>query len=377
MFIAIGAKLDPDSSKSEIIQPSNQPSPLVENPKQNRKPLLVMLIVGLTLLIAGSLTWLLIAKSTDDNKDKQYQKYSGPVENITIGNVGEYSIFNLIAKEKGYFREYGLNAEIKEYASGPPAVTDLLAGKVDFAIAADFVGVNNIFTSPKLRILSQVSQQDAFRIIARKDKGITEPIDLKNKRIAVTFKGAGDFFLIRFLNLNGISVEDVTKINATPAEMNNQITNSEVDAIVIFEPHAYNIEKALGDGVVSWSAQGNLKTLALSYSTEEYINEHPDIVRRYLGALVEAENFLRQNDQAAREILAKVLTYDRAYVDHLWPKIEFKLSLEQGLLLNLEDEARFVIDSGATNQTKVPNYLDYIYFEGLEAVKAAGVNVVH
>src|SRR5579859_3747041 len=82
------------------------------------------------------------------------QHYQGLVEHISIGNVREYSIFNVIAKEKGYFTDNGLNADVKEYESGPPAVADLLAGKVDFAFASDNAGVQAIFTHPQLRIIA-------------------------------------------------------------------------------------------------------------------------------------------------------------------------------------------------------------------------------
>src|SRR5438105_1083429 len=70
--------------------------------------------------------------------------YKGPIEKIAVGNIGEFSIFNLIAKENGYFAENGLDATIHEYNAGPAAVAGLLAGEVDVTVAAEFVGVRNI-----------------------------------------------------------------------------------------------------------------------------------------------------------------------------------------------------------------------------------------
>jgi hypothetical protein len=40
--------------------------------------------------------------------------------------------------------------------------------------------------------------------------------------------------------------------------------------------------------------------------------------------------------------------------------INFELFLDQGLLLVMEDQARWMIQNRLTEQTKVPNYLDYI-----------------
>ena len=52
------------------------------------------------------------------------------------------------------------------------------------------------------------------------------------------------------------------------------------------------------------------------------------------------------------------------------------VSLEQQLLLTLEDEARWTISEGLADKKEVPNYLDFIYLEGLEAVKPEAVTIL-
>ena len=47
----------------------------------------------------------------------QPPKYTGPVEKIVIANQGLYSIFNLKAQDKGFFKKNGLDSEVKEYQS--------------------------------------------------------------------------------------------------------------------------------------------------------------------------------------------------------------------------------------------------------------------
>jgi NitT/TauT family transport system substrate-binding protein len=333
-------------------------------------------IGSVVVVLLGIAGWL-IKERISPAQTARPQAYQGPIEDIIIGNVGEYSIFNLIAKDKGYFAQNGLRATIKEYASGPPAVADLLAGKSDFAIGADFVGVNNLFTNPHLRIVSQVSHQHAFQMVARKDKGIAAVSDLRGKKVGVTKKGAGEFFLGRFLNLNDLQVDDVTEIDMTPTDMISQITNGQIDAIVIFEPHPYNLAKSLGSAVTVWPVQGKQATLALAYATDTVINAKPDVVRRYVASLVQAEEFLQAHPAEAKQLLARTMKYDAAYVSYIWPKITFGLSLNQNLLVSMEDEARFLIDSKATPQTKVPNYLESIYFDGLEKAKPQAVTVIH
>lgn len=374
---------------SQQSQPQLQPSEASERPvsgdeqtnvQQHTQTRLVRYaLIGLAMLvvIAVALTAVWWFKKHAAHKSAGAPAYSGRVENITVANIGEYSIFNLIAHDKGFFAKQGLHVTLNEYPSGPPAIADLLAGKADFAVAADFVGVSNIFKSDQLRILSEASEQDNFRLLARKDHGVLKQADLKGKKIAVTKKTAGEFFLERFLSLNGLTMSDVEEVDRTPADIVSQLTAGQLDAAIIFEPHAYKLQQSLGDKIVSWSAQGNEKAIAVVYTTQNRIQAKPDVAVRYLKALSEAEEYVAHNQQESKNILMKTMGYDQAYVNYMWPKFDFSLTLNQELLLTMEDQARFLIMNHAVSQTQVPNYLDYIYFGALQKAKPDGVNIEH
>lgn len=299
-----------------------------------------------------------------------------PKTKIVIANVGEYSIFNLIAKEKGFFEQNSLDAEVIEYPSGPPGVAAMLAGSADFSVAADFVGVSNIFAKKDIRILAQATEQDVFSVIGRKDKGVYSPKDIKGKRVGVTRKGAGEFFLGRFLTFNDLALSDIKIVDLQPPELVKQLESGQLDAIVIFEPHTYNLKKSLGDQLSIFSAQGQEKTRAIVYTTTATTQSRPEVVKQYIQSLVQAESYLKANPNGAKAILAKKMGYQQDQVDYLWTKIDFSLSLPQELLLTLENEARYSISSKLTNETEVPNYLNYIYFDALNSVKPDGVTIV-
>lgn len=305
----------------------------------------------------------------------QSTKYNGPIEKIVVGNTGEYSIFNLIAQENGYFKENGLDASIIEYPSGPPALNDLLAGKINFAIASEFAGVKNIAINKDLRILMHASKQKVFYVVARKDKGIMTPADLRGKKVGVTKTGAGEFYLGTFLLFNNLQQKDIVIFDLPPTELVNQIKNGAIDVAVVFDPHAYNLQKQLGEAVISWSAQSEQNVFTMVYSTNSYIKDHPQIVNRYIQSLLQAEQFVKEHPVEAQNFLAKKLHYDKAYIEYMWPHFVFENRLEQELLLTMEDETRWAITNNLIKQKVVPNYLDFIYFPALEQVKPDAVTI--
>jgi NitT/TauT family transport system substrate-binding protein len=362
------------SSPSVSLHESNS----VNNHKKNNRVkyvlLVICVIVVAALIFIGVNTFL--KNHSSNSSSLKTQNYSGPIEKISVGNIGEYSIFNIIAKEKGYFKENGLDANIIEYASGPPAMEALLAGKVDVTIAAEFVGVRNIFTTPDIKILSGVSKQDVFQLVARTDKGIHKPSDLKGKKIGVTKKSSGEFFLGQFLTFNNLDEKDVIVMDLPPQAMVTQLQSGQLDAALIFEPHVYNLKKMLGESAVVWSAQGNQKTFALAYSTAAFIKARPDVISRYIRSLTQAEQFTKDHLKETKEIIARSLHYDQAYLDYIWPKFTFTVSLDQEMLLTMEDQARWVIGNKLTDKSLVPNYLDNIYFDALQGVNPNAVGIV-
>ena len=65
----------------------------------------------------------------------------------------------------------------------------------------------------------------------------------------------------------------------------------------------------------------------------------------------------------------KRMNFDDAYMEIIWPRYQFSLSLDQSLITAMEDEARWMIKNNLTSEKQVPDFLNYIYVDGLKAVK--------
>ena len=111
-------------------------------------------------------------------------------------------------------------------------------------------------------------------------------------------------------------------------------------------------------------------------STDEWITRNPEPVRRFLTSLSQAEDYLFDNPAEARAIVRKRLNLDAAYMESVWSQNQFSLSLDESLILAMEDEARWMIQNNLTAEKHVPNFLDFIYEDALKAIKPAAVNII-
>ena len=303
---------------------------------------------------------------------------SDPQDALTIGAYsGDTASLVWIAVDQGYFDANGLDVTIKEFEAGKLAADALLAGDVDIATTAEFVLVSNSFAAPDLRVLSIIATARTVELIARIDQGIQQPSDLKGKKIGVTRKSIGEFSLGRFLLFHEMTLQDVEVVDLNPSEIVAGITNGEIDAAMTWDPNIYEIKNRLGENAISWSGQSGSDFYFILLSKEAWVEAHPSAVEKFLKAMIQAEEYIFQHNDEARTQIENRFDYDPEYMQYIWPKQDYIVSLPQAMLIAMDDEARWMIENNLVDQMEIPNYLDYIYLSGLEAVNPESVTLIH
>jgi NitT/TauT family transport system substrate-binding protein len=303
--------------------------------------------------------------------------YAGPAEKITFGVVSiEASSLFYIADALGMFKKNGIEVTVKEYPAGLLATEDLLKDKLDVVTASEFVVVTKHFLRNDLRILASIVRADTLEVIGRIDRGITEPVHLKGKRIAVTRDTGADFFLATFLSHQGIPAKEISFVNLPTPAIPEAIASGAVDAAMAWEPSVWKIKESLGTNAVSWPGQSGQSYYLLLLTRDDFLKNRPRAAERLLRGLIEAERYLADHPTRAQEIIARRLGYNPALLQSLWARCQFRVRLDQDLLTLMEDEARWSIHR--RNRTGgLPNYLDIIHLESLEKIKPEAVGIIH
>jgi NitT/TauT family transport system substrate-binding protein len=301
--------------------------------------------------------------------------YSGEMETITIAIPPlEQNALLYIAESREYLARNGLQVVVKEYDSGATAMDAILNGEADIAGAADFPFVGAALDKDPVRIIASSDRFENDLIVARKDRGIETISDLKGKRIGVALNTIAEFCLGRFLNLNGLKLQDVTLVDTSPAQFVTAIVGGQVDAIAAWQPYVNQIEKELSETVV-WPAQSSQAVYGVLVARNDWLAQHADSAERFLRSLHEAEDYLVRRPDEARAIVQECLHYDNEYMATVWPQHEFGLSLDVSLVMAMNDEARWMIDNHLVDNS-VPDFKEYIYLDGLKAVSPEAVNIV-
>lgn len=325
-----------------------------------------MIIVVVVVIVGIGIYWLVQRGS---------EKYTGPVEKVRVA-AGKSAVLVYIAKEQEFFQKNGLDVEIKDYQAGKLATDALLAGDADLSTAAQSVLANHGFERDDLRALVAIAAYQIKELVARKDRGIFKISDLKGKKVGVTKKSAGEFALGKFLIFNELSLKDVELVNLKPLEIVEAVINGEIDAALTWDPYVYNIKQILGDVVVSWPGDSGEDTTFLLLTKEEWLRAHPLTAERFLTALLEAEKYVKENSDKTQQFLKQRFDYEALYLQLVWPKYKFTVSLPQTLIVTMEGEARWRIKNNLTDAKEVPNYLNYIYLDALESVKPEAVTII-
>jgi NitT/TauT family transport system substrate-binding protein len=339
----------------------------------NREPTLQRFLthIGLAVMTLATIICLFAC-------DQTKQMSARPIEKVTIAySISYHSLLAKVAQVKGYFQQEGLEVTPHLHPYGKRALEDMLAGNADFATVAETPVMFAILNGADISIIATIHTTDKDdAILARKDKGILEPRDLKGKKIAVTPGTTSEFFLEAFLAVNAITREEVEMVNLRQEELPQALVDGKVDAASVFNPFLFASQKQLGEGGTTFYNRNIYTKTFVIVSTKEFVQHNPNKVDKILRALDQAEKFFRQNPEEAMKITAD---FSQTKIDdtrEMLAGTNVGLSLDQPLILTLEDESRWAIERGLANTNVVPNYLDYIYFDGLNSIKPAAITIL-
>jgi NitT/TauT family transport system substrate-binding protein len=284
---------------------------------------------------------------------------------IRVGGVSDAGGFQLrIAALAGIYEKYDIDAEILTFAFGIDTINAAIVGEADSALGLDYAVASRFSESNNLRIVAHLGgpAQDGQSLFAR---DIDTPEGLKGKKIAVQRGTANEYIWAKLFEKHNIDPKEVEHIYLTSyAEGIAAYESGEVDALWAppeIEEAAKNTKgsKRLGDFALAGILNRGFLLL-----DEKFINENKDGVVRFLKALDEAVQFLKENPEKSAELLNKDLKIPVDAAVANIKKYRYELNLKNEDLDYITDVADWSIKNGLFK--KAYNIRDFVYVDAIK-----------
>ena len=260
-----------------------------------------------------------------------------------------------LAKEKGYFKEQGIEVENVRFASASEVVPALATGQLDVGgVGVNAATLNAVGRDAGIKLVADKGSDQPGRgwmaLVVRKDLAdqIKDYKDLKGRTIGMTpplNATANSVDVDKALKKGGLTYADVKVVNLSFPDMAAALSNKGIDVAMLNEPFvASAVEQGLG---VRWKSADEIypghQVSTIAYSSS-FIKDKPDAARRFMVAYVKGArdyNTVYDKGLDKTEILSVVANYTN---------VKNPKSLEKAAPVGINPDGYVNVDSVAEDQ---------------------------
>ena len=226
--------------------------------------------------------------------------------NVATASLGLPYLPLIIAQERKYFAEEGLEVEIAAFAGGSKALQSLMGGSSDVASGAYSNTLTMAAKGQRLKNFVVQVRYPALTIAVSKKSGdrYKSLKDLKGMKIGVSAPGSSTHMIVsHLLSKVGLTSNDVSIIGVgTSAAAVAAIQTGEIDAIINSDPVMAKLETDNSVTVIAETRTrkgtedlfGGPYPEAGLYATAEFIAKNPNTIQALTNAIVRAALWMQR-----------------------------------------------------------------------------------
>lgn len=228
-----------------------------------------------------------------------------------------YNPVSMILKDKGLlekeFAKDGIKIVWVQTTGSNKALEFLNAGSIDFGSTAGSAALVARINGNPIKSIYVYSRPEWTALVTGKDSKITKVADLKGKRVAVTRGTDPHIFLVRALLDAGLTEKDITPVLLQHPDGKTALIRGDVDAWAGLDPMMAQAE--LEDGAKLFYRKPEANTWGILNVREEFLKNHPDLVRRVLAVYEEARKYSLSHYDELKKTFISVTKLPDAVVD--------------------------------------------------------------
>ena len=233
--------------------------------------------------------------------------YSENLKKITI-QLSWFDQFQFagyyMAKEKGFYKELGLDVEIKPFEFGIDIPKEVSDGKIDFAVGRETLILERT-KNRNIVALYALFQATPLILISTKESGINTINDFSNKKIMTTIDDSSEVSLKAMIISNKVKVEDLNFLKHT--HNINDLLNKNTDIISAYiskAPFQLN-QKSVEYNIFDPKKFGFDMYSDMLYTSENLINRDLNAVLLFKKASLKGWEYAYSNIQESADLIYK------------------------------------------------------------------------
>lgn len=283
----------------------------------------------------------------------------------------------LVANDQRLLQQAGVEVISQPFALGKDALKSVTDGHADLALVADTPLMFALQNGADISVLAGVSQgRRLLAVVARKDRGIRRLEDLRGKSVGLSLGTNLPYFLDAMLQVRGIPSETVRLVDLTTSEVVDALVAGNIDAATLYQPFLATVLEKMGDQLEVFYGEDIYSFRNFLVGKTSYIDSHPREVQRILKGLIAASRAIEADLVSARKVVASAIDIRAEVLAPVFNAEDYAVTLDQAMLLTLDDQTRWAMKRGLIKPGPVPNYLNAVKHQHLEALLPSAVTIV-
>lgn len=288
-------------------------------------------------------------------------------------NLSPISGMAIVAKEKKFFEQHGLNVVVSNFTSGRLALEATIGGGADISTTAEAPVTAAAMANQKIAFIARMEYSD-LKTLVTTASGVKAIADLKGKRLGYATGTGSEVYVSALLTAAGLSKNDVRLVSLRPQDMVSAMSAGGVDAINIWEPHITNTRKALGDKVAQIDTAGIYAETFNIVTMQSYLEKNRDKVSRFIRALIDAEAWMKANRSEAIAVVATAVGMNVDDLAAVWDDYIYEVVLDKRTMDVLKAHASWRLETGnAPTGATMPDFSKVIFADVLKEIDPARV----
>ena len=226
----------------------------------------------------------------------------------------------MLAVDKGFFKEVGIDVEVKSVPASADRVRAITSGSVAFSNLG------------RIAVISEMANDNkSFYFFANVDDspgnegcwarpGFASFKDLKGKKVAANT--SAQITMNGLLENEGMAEKDVQFVNLPGGEMAGAIARGDVDAACVWEPLFTNVKNAASGGKLlgtdmdtpNFKKFGTMASPDIMIISRKLVDEQPALAGKLVSAIFKGVKYTNENPEDTAKTVAHYFRQDAAVV---------------------------------------------------------------